>query len=176
MRSRFKRPAIALVMASLWIGWAVWANAPHYYDAQAMEREIAAVLGHADVNLQPAEAGFPFAYMRYDYSDSNQLSIHATDLSVLLPNVLFSLAGTFGVALLVVRMRRMSLLGIVALCCLVAPAAFMSIRLNGLHPTVMSCLYLVPLILLMMSLAAEAIRGGRVRSNSMQRSSASGVY
>ena len=165
MQSLFKRPALALLMASLWIGWAVWANAPHFYDAQAMEMEIAAVLGQANVNLQPAAAGFPFTYMRYDYSNANQLTLHDTELSALLPNVLFVFAGTFGVALLVARMRRVSLLGIAALCCLIVPAVMMYIGLNGFHSAVISYLYLAPLVLLMMSLAVETIRERRRQNN-----------
>ena len=170
MRSLCKRPAIALLMASLWIGWAVWANVPHYYDADAMEKAVAAVLGQANVDLQPAEAGFPFAYMRYDYSNSNQLTIHDTELSALLPNILFSVAGTLGVALLVVRVRRVSFVGVLAFCCLMVPVAFMHLRLNGLHPDVISCLYLVPLILLMLSFAKDMIRDRRRQNHEMHGS------
>ena len=158
MRPLRKRPAFALLMASLWVGWAVWANVPHHYDALAMEKEIAAVLGEADVNLQPAQAGFPFAYMRYDYSNADQLTIYDTTLSALLPNVLYAIAGVLGVSLLVVRIRRVSIIGVVAVCCLMAPAALTYFRLNGLHPDVISYLYLVPLILLMLSFARDTIR------------------
>ncbi|MDM4019605.1 hypothetical protein, partial [Roseiconus lacunae] len=85
-----KRVLLTFILSLAWIGWAVWANAPHYYDARAMEKEIAAVLGQANVNLQPAQAGFPFAYMRYDYSNAEQLTIYDTSLSAILPNVLFA--------------------------------------------------------------------------------------
>ena len=159
MRFLLKRPTIALLFALLWIGWALWANVPHDYDAQAMKTEIAAVLGPENVNLQPAAAGFPFTYMRYDYSNSDQLTIHDTELSALLPNALFSLAGALGIALLVARTRHISFLGIALSCCLLFPAALMHVRLNGLHAAVVSYLYLLPLMLLMIALAVETIRG-----------------
>ena len=170
MRSLLKRPTIALLLALLWISWALWANVPHYYDAQAMKTEIAAALGSENVNLQPAAAGFPFTYMRYDYSNSDQLTIHDTELSALLPDALFSLAGALGIALLVARTRHISFLGIALLCCLLCPAALMHVRLNGLHPAVISYLYLLPLIMLMIALAVETIRD-RKRQNQAMHSS-----
>ena len=170
MRSLLKRPTLAFVMASVWIGWAIWANVPHFYDAQAMHEEIAAVVGRANVEMQPAATGFPFTYMRYDYSNSNQLTIHDTELSALLPNILFSLAGTFGITLLVARMRHLSFLGIAISLCLILPAAFMNFYLNGWHPAVITYLYLVPLMLLLMSLAVETIQERRRQNHRMHGS------
>jgi hypothetical protein len=167
MRVLRERSAFAILMASLWIGWAAWANAPLRYSALAMETEINAVLGEAKKNMQPAEAGFPFAYMRYDYSQADQLTIYDTALSAILPNVLFTIAGALGVSLLVMRVRRVSIVGGVTFCCLMAPAVFMYLRLNGLHSDIMSYLYLVPLILLVASFATDSIRERRRQKNEM---------
>ena len=167
MRFLLKRPTIALLLALLWIGWALWANVPHYYDAQATKTEITAVLGPRNINLQPAAAGFPFTYMRYDYSNSDRLTIHDTELSALLPNAMFSLAGAMGIGLLVARTRQISFFGIALLCCLLFPAALMHVRLNGFHPAVISYLYLVPLIMLMIALAVETIRDRKRQNQAM---------
>ena len=161
MRPPSKRFAFALTMATLWIGWAIWANVPHYYDAQAMKTEIAAVLGHTDVDLQPAQAGFPFAYMRYDYSNADRLTIYDTTYSALIPTVLFAIAGTLGVSLLVMRTHQVSLFGALAFCCLMVPAALMYLLLNGSHSDLISYLYLVPLVLLMLTAATNGFREQR---------------
>ena len=73
MRFLPTRLVLAGLMAALWIGWASWANVPHYYDAQEMQKKTAAVVGPNSVDIQPANAGFPFAFMRYDYSNNAQL-------------------------------------------------------------------------------------------------------
>jgi hypothetical protein len=165
-----KRTAVALTMASLWIGWAVWANVPHYFDARAMEKEIATVIGPANVNLQPAQAGFPFAYMHYDYSNGDQLTIYDATFSTLLPNVLFALVGTLGVVLLAMRIRRLSISGLLMACSLIAPAVVMYIRLNGWHPDVVAYVYILPLIVLLMSIVVEKIRERRRQNKAMHPS------
>lgn len=57
------RLMLAGLMAALWIGWAIWANVPHYYDAQEMQQKITAVVGRNNGDIQPANAVFPFAFM-----------------------------------------------------------------------------------------------------------------
>lgn len=158
MRFLRTRPLLGSLLILLWIGWAVWANLPHYYDMQATEREVAAMLWpNENYIVQPARAGFPFPFMRYDYSNNGQLNVLDTELSAVLPNFLFCLAGVLGVVLLVARTRRMSFAGIALMCCLLAPALLLYILLNGPHSDVTSYTYLTPLVFLLVSLVVEAV-------------------
>lgn len=158
MRFLRTRPLLGSLLLTLWIGWAVWANLPHYADIQATERQVAALSWPSEnYVVQPAQAGFPFAYMRYDYPYNGQLSVYDTEPSAALPNLLFCLAGILGVALLVARTRRVSFAGIALMCCLLAPALLLYILFNGPHPDVISYLYLTPLVFLLVSLVAEAV-------------------
>lgn len=164
------RLVLAGVMAITWISWAVWANVPHYYNAQEMEQKIAAVVGPNNVNLKPANAGFPFAFMRYDYSNNDHLTVYDTELSALLPNVLFSIICAVGVALLIVRTRCISLGGLALLGCLLLPAVLLYLRLNGLHPHVITYLYLAPLVMLLLVVASEMARKQKGKNQAMHPS------
>jgi hypothetical protein len=158
------------LMAALWIGWAIWANVPHYYDTQEMQNTIATVAGPNNVDLQPANAGFPFAFMQYDYANNGQLTVHAMQPSTLLPNILFSIAGSLGVALLIARTRRISFAAVALLCALLLPAVSLYVLLNGLHPDVISYLYLTPLVMLVLNVASDTIRKQRRKNNGINGS------
>lgn len=87
--------------------------------------------------------------------------------SALLPNILFSVAGALGVALLTARTRRLSFAGVASLCCLLLPAVSPYFLLNGMHPDVTSYLYLTPLVMLLLGVASEMARKQRGKSHAM---------
>lgn len=153
------RIVIAILFMLLWIGWSVWAHIPHYYDANALAKEVASILGQGNVKLEPARAGFPFDYMHYDYSNAGQLTIWSWQPDAIFPNALFTLIGTLGVALLVVHTRRLSLARGLFAVCLIAPAVALYIVLYGWHTSVMTYVYMLPAGLLMTSLTADLLSG-----------------
>ncbi|QDS93576.1 hypothetical protein FF011L_23490 [Roseimaritima multifibrata] len=151
-----KRILIACAVAVIWGGWAVWANVPHFYDIQVARAKLASVMPNA--TLEPASAGFPFAYMRYEYSQNGALLPYDFAPSAALPNILFCLTGITGALLLVFRIRRLSI-GLVGLFCVVgAPAVLLYVLLNGPHSDVVSYLYLTPVALLLACLATDGWR------------------
>lgn len=153
------RIVIAILLVLLWIGWSIWAHIPHYYDSNARAKEVASILGPGNVKLQPARAGFPFDYMRYDYSNAGQLTVWSWQPDAFFPNALFTLIGTLGVAVLVLRTRRITLAeGLVAVG-FVAPAVALYTVLNGWHHSVIAYVYMLPAGLLMTSLTAELLLG-----------------
>lgn len=148
------RTLIAGLCATIWIGWAVWANLPHHYDFLALQAELAVSMPHA--TLGPARAGFPFWYMRYEYPPNGELLVLSSELSAVLPNILFCLTGTLGVTLLVLRVRRFSAAGVLLVCLLAFPGLVLYVLLNGPHSDVITYLYLTPLALLLFTLCYEA--------------------
>ncbi len=158
-----KRTLIACLIALVWIGWAIRANTPQYYDIQALRAELAVSMPQA--TLQPASAGFPFGYMHYQYSPDGKLQILDSEPSAVLPNLLFCVSGILGVSLLVFRIRRISAAGIGLFCLVALPALVLYILLNGPHPNVISYVYLSPLAILLSVLSHEAWRLGNGRTN-----------
>ncbi|WP_236621302.1 hypothetical protein, partial [Rhodopirellula sallentina] len=71
------RLVLAASLFVLWTAWAIWANQPHYYDAQALEQEIAKLFPTGSApKLEPASGGFPVHHMRYDFSGNEDLTVH----------------------------------------------------------------------------------------------------
>jgi len=162
MLFQVKRTLVAIVFALMWIGWAVWANLPHQYDFQALRAELAVSMPQA--TLEPASAGFPFGYMRYEYPPNGKLLVLGSEPSAVLPNILFCLTGILSVTLLVFRIRRVSTAGVVVFCLLAFPGLVFYVLLNGPHPDVISYLYLTPPVLLLFTLCYEAFRKQRGRT------------
>ncbi|XZE45660.1 hypothetical protein SH467x_000909 [Pirellulaceae bacterium SH467] len=157
------RIVIAILLVLLWIGWSVWAHIPHYYDSNARAKEVASILGPGNVKLQPARAGFPFDYMHYDYSNAGQLTVWSWQPDAIFPNALFTLICTLGVAVLVLRTRRISpVQGLLAFG-LLAPAIALYTVLHGWHTSVITYVYMLPAGLLMTSLTADLL--GRQESD-----------
>ena len=165
MQFQSKRTLVASLFATMWIGWAVWANLPHHYDFQALQAELA--VSNPEATLEPARAGFPFWYMRYEYPPYGKLLVWDYEPSAVLPNILFCLTGVLGVTLLVFRIRRFSTAGVVLFFLLAFPGLVLYVLLNGLHSDVINYLYLTPLALLLFTFCYEAwqkANGGSKRS------------
>ncbi|WP_205855230.1 hypothetical protein [Pirellula sp. SH-Sr6A] len=154
-----RRMVIAVLFVLLWIGWSVWDHIPHYYDSNALAKEMASIVGTGSVKLEPAQAGFPFLYMRYDYSNAGQLTVWSWQPDAFFPNALFTLIGTLGVVVLVLRTRRITLAGGLIAVGFIAPAVALYTVLNGWHHSVIAYVYMLPAGLLMTSLTAELLLG-----------------
>ncbi|GAB5405069.1 MAG: hypothetical protein Aurels2KO_33000 [Aureliella sp.] len=153
---------VAALIVLAWIGWAVWANMPHYYDTQALQAELAVSMPQA--TPLPASAGFPFSYMHYQYSPDGTLQILDSEPSAVLPNLLFCVTGILGVSLLLFRIRNVSVAGACLFFLLAIPALVSYVLLNGPHPDVIRYVYLGPLAILLTVLCHEAWKSGNGRT------------
>ncbi len=169
MSSPKMRILLAAIVAVVWIGWAMWSNVPHFYDIEALRQELAVTMPNATV--EPSSAGFPFGYMRYEYSKAGQFLPVDWNPSAALPNALFCLTGIAGAILLVFRIRRITI-GLVALIfMMLVPATALYFLLNGLHPDVIAYLYLTPLALFLILQVFEKVQNKGVRQSADDESS-----
>ncbi len=146
------RLTLVISLAVLWTAWAIWANSPHHYDAQAMQRELAGLFPQGSVpKLEPAVGGFPIVHMRYDFSRNDQLTIHDFLTDKLGLNVLLCALATISIAVLAARTTNISYLTLAFIICLCLPLCVAYVRL-GLHPIVIAYAYFLPLLLCTASL------------------------
>ena len=156
MSSLRLRSSLLLFVAAVWIGWACWANYPHRYDAQLVQQELdAAFAPNVAPTLGPSRVGFPVEYMRYDFSDGNQLTVHNTDLGGLFLNLLLCPLGIFAVVLLVARVHHLTFANLASFFLFLVPGISLYFLLNGPHAIVTTYFFFVPLILLLASVCRE---------------------
>lgn len=142
------RLVLAVSSFLLWTAWAFWANSTHYYDAKAMERELAMVLpANVVPSLGPADGGFPVVHMQYDFSRNDQLTIHEFSKDKLGLNVLLCGLATIATVILVIRTTSVSRSTFVTASLLALPlcAAY---ALFGLHPLTIAYAYFLPLVVI----------------------------
>lgn len=156
MSSLRLRSALLLIVATVWIGWACWANYPHRYDAQLMQQELdVAFAPNVAPTLGPARVGFPVEYMRYDFSFKNQLTVHNTDLGGILLNLLLCPLGILAAVLLVAHVPHVTFTNLASVFVLLVLGVALYFLLNGPHPIVTTYFFFVPLILLLAAVCRE---------------------
>lgn len=156
MSSLRLRSALLLIVATVWIGWTCWANYPHRYDAQAVQRKLDAVYApNIAPTLSPSRVGFPVEYMEYDFSNGNQLTVHNTDLQGMFLNLLLCPLGIFAALLFVARVHHVTFANLASFLILLFPGVALYFLLNGPHPIVTTYFFFVPLILLLASVCRE---------------------
>lgn len=134
---------IAGLLGSLWIGWGVWANRPHYYDARALQQEITQLFPSGPVpELEPAVGGFPIFHMRYEFKNAQQLITHEFSKDKFGLNVLLCVLATISVMLLVLQAKPVSRL-MQGTIVILASALLIAYFIFGLPP-LSDCLHLFP--------------------------------